>query len=242
MSTGLPGPLGIARARRLEREGFVLLPPGYLDDRVLTESRQPVLGSSAGAGGELPVRAVTEVAHHPDLLGLARQVVGAGAVPVSARSHVNAARGGTLVGDWHRNLTWGRPGGPPAAISVVLVLETFEAETGLLGLVPRTHHASRSVVGQVPRQVTSLSASPTTLLSEARSAVGTDLLADLVGAEGVVAPPWSPGAALVYDPRLVHTGVPNLLPFPVRTLAITYAFDEVCREDVAPESWDCPAC
>lgn len=242
MGTGLPGPLGIARVRRLEREGYVLLPPGYLDERVLARSRGAVLRTWGRTVGDLGVSDVAEVAHHPDPLGLARQVLGVGAVPVAVRLHVNTARGGTLVGDWHRDLTWGRPGGPPAAISVVLMLDTVEAATGLLALVPRSHHATRSVAAQVPRHVTMVSSSSTHTLSEDRLAVGSDVLASLVRAEGVVAPPWSAGAALVYDPRVVHTGVPNLLPFPVRTLTLTYAFDEVSCGESTSETWDCPAC
>ena len=54
MDSTVPGLLGIARVRRLKREGFALLPPGHLDERMLDRSRGAVIATSSTAHGRCP--------------------------------------------------------------------------------------------------------------------------------------------------------------------------------------------
>lgn len=238
----LPMPLSLARMRRLKREGYLVLPPGYLGEDLLERARRvladlvPEYGGDV-APGDCQTRALAEIhkqaavaefASDPDVLGLARQVLGPGAHVVGSRLDVSVAREGSQVGGWHRDVpgAGGMGGETPPALNLVLLLDDAVLG-GPVAFVPRTHGSEEQ----------GMSAN-----DSAPYRVSSQEFARLAGNFGIVNPPGPAGSVLVFDSRILHLGIPNLSPFPRRTLAFSYV--AAGREDVGrelDESLDCPA-
>lgn len=228
-------PLGVARLRRLRREGFLMLPPGYLGGHLLERAQAalPELLAQEGPqrvlerdgrtvrsvyGVHRSSEAIAELLHEPDLLGVARQVLGDDVYVHQSKVNVKAP----LAGDqweWHQDYVyWLHEDGlqRPDLLNVAILLDDVTEFNGPLTFIPRSH--TRGVLAGHDRSGMPLGyedapAWVSTLTADERFRVEPHLIEELARTSGLVSPKGRAGSVLLFHPNVLHASAPNLSPF-----------------------------
>ena len=231
----LPAPLSLARLRKLRREGYLLLPPDYLDGQLLeraTEALPQVLATDGPSrvmerdgrtvrsvyGVHRTCPAIADMVREPDLLGLASQVLGDEVYVHQSKVNVKAP----LAGDqweWHQDYVyWLQSDGieRPDLLNVAILLDEVNEFNGPLTFIPRSHTqgvlAGRKAYG-MPLGYEDAPEWVATLTAEEHFQIEPELIKQLARTSGLVSPKGPAGSILLFHPNILHASSPNLSPF-----------------------------
>lgn len=216
------------------RDGFVLMPPGFLPGTVVDRIAAAVPGLLGNDGPErvmerdgVTVRSVygvhrqgvvfPAVVRHPVLLGAARTLLGGDVYVHQSKVNVKAAFAGDQW-DWHQDYVyWLQDDGitRPDMVNVAVFLDDVTEFNGPLTFVPGSHrHGVLAATGRdgMPLGYEDAPGWIATLTADEKFRVHTDVIAELTADAGMVSPKGPAGSVLFFHPNLLHASVRNMSP------------------------------
>jgi ectoine hydroxylase len=239
--------LTVESVERFRRNGFLLLPPDFLDGDVpaIVADAMPQLLAGAGPRqvmerDDVTVRsvygvhqtsgAIRDVARQRQVLDAVRQIIGDGAYVHQSKINFKAP----LAGDqweWHQDYVyWLENDGirRPDLINVAVFLDDVTEFNGPLTFIPGSH--DRGVLSAtrgdgMPLGYEDAPEWVATLTAEEKYKVSGAVLEELARSNGMVSPKGPRGSVLLFDPNLLHASSPNLSPF--RRAMLIFVFNVV---------------
>ena len=244
MTNAETGPLGEAQVARYRREGFVLLPPGFLPGRTLetVASVMPAALADDGPhrimerdgstvrsvyGLHRSVPELADLARTPALLSAARQLLGDDVYVHQSKINLKAAFGGDQW-EWHQDyIYWLHGDGirKPDLLNVAIFLDEVTEFNGPLTFIPGSHTEgvlSGEFAEGMPLGYEDAPAWVATLTADEKFQVRPEVIADLACRNGLRAPKGPAGSVLVFDPNILHSSGPNISPFRRAMLMFVY--------------------
>jgi ectoine hydroxylase len=238
------GPLEAELVERYRRDGFLLLPPGYLAGDVLgavTAALPEVLAESGPRRvlerDNVTVRSVygvhqihpglRDIARHPGLLGGVRQLLADDVYVHQSKINIKAP----LAGDqweWHQDyIYWLQNDGIRKAdlVNVSVFLDDVTEFNGPLTFIPGSHERgvlAATLADGMPLGYEDAPDWVATLTAEEKFQVGAPVIEELAKANGMVSPKGPAGSVLFFNPNLLHASSPNLSPFRRAMLIFVY--------------------
>jgi ectoine hydroxylase len=238
------GPLDAELIEQYHREGFLLLPPGYLPDDVLSavESTLPSAlaedsparilerdGSTVRSvyGLHQSQPAIAELTRLPALLGAARQILGGEVYVHQSKINIKAPFGGDQW-EWHQDYVyWLQNDGiqRPDLLNVAVFLDEVTEFNGPLTFIPASH-AEGLLAGTdldgMPLGYEDAPAWVATLTANEKFQVSNATVEDLASRLGLVSPKGPAGSVLFFNPNILHSSAANISPFRRAMLMFVY--------------------
>jgi len=239
------GPLEVELVERYRHDGFLLLPPDFLNDdvlgavsavlprvlsdrgpRVILERDAVTVRSVYGVHQNVPE--IRDIARRPDMLGAVRQLLADDEVYVH-QSKINLKA--PLAGDqweWHQDyIYWLRQDGiiRPDLVNVSVFLDDVTEFNGPLTFIPGSHRGgvlAATLSDGLPLGYEDAPEWVSTLTAEEKFQVGGSVIENLARANGMVSPKGLAGSVLFFNPNLLHASSPNLSPFRRAMLILVY--------------------
>jgi L-proline 4-hydroxylase len=199
--------------------------PEILDERserTVMEASQLAVRSVYGVHQHHPI--YRDLARHPRILGLVRQLLRSSVYVYQSKVNTKAAVDGD-VWPWHQDYVfWQREDFMPEAraLTVAVFLDDVTELNGPILLIPGSHRDGvlpfETQDGPAAGYDPSVQWLPN-LIARLKYTIERQTLIDLARERGVVAAKGRAGAALFFDCNLAHASLPNLSPVD-RTLAL----------------------
>lgn len=240
-----PGrPLDADAIERYRRDGFLLLPPSFLPETVLSivDSALPEVLAEPGPARILErdgttVRsvyglhqsqpAIADLTRLPALLGAVQQLLGGEVYVHQSKINIKAPFAGDQW-EWHQDyIYWLQDDGiqRPELINVAIFLDEVTEFNGPLTFVPGSHVdgllAATDVTG-MPLGYEDAPAWVATLTANEKSQVAPTAIQELAGRHGLVSPKGAAGSVLLFNPNLLHSSAANISPFRRAMLMFVY--------------------
>ena len=234
------GPLSREQVERYDRDGFLFF-DGWLDDdavRVFREelrrlSDNPTVRNSEGVitePGSDEVRSIFAVhrrsrifdrlSRHPQLLGMARQLLGSDVYVHQSRINYKPGFRGKGFA-WHSDFeTWHAEDGMPhmRAVSASIILTDNHLFNGPLMLIPGSHKVFIPCAGETPDDKYR-----TSLKKQELGVPDEDSLARLINEAGGIRAPTGPsGSLLLFECNTLHGSNANMSPDPRSNVFFVY--------------------
>ncbi len=164
-------------------------------------------------------RPFAELCRHPELLGMARQLLGSEVYVHQSRINYKPGFEGKGF-DWHSDFeTWHAEDGMPRmrAVSFSIILTDNNEFNGPLMVIPGSHHYFVPCQGATPTNHYRQS-----LRKQRVGVPGREVLAWLVERGGIRAPKGRAGSLLVFDCNLLHGSNANMSPYPRSNVFFVY--------------------
>jgi ectoine hydroxylase len=234
-----PGPLTADQLRSYDRDGYLLIPDlltGADVVHLLAEvhrmaddphaATRPQTITERGSDVVRSIFAVhqsnkmfAKLAAHPRLAGVAQQILGDEVYIHQSRVNIKPGFHGKEF-YWHSDFeTWHTEDGMSAmrALSVAVALTDNTEHNGPLMVMPGSHRAYVSCVGETPEQNYR-----TSLQAQQIGTPDPDNLTLLAERHGIVAPKGAAGSAIFFDSNLMHGSNSNITPFPRTNAFLVY--------------------
>lgn len=237
-------PLDAAMTARYRRDGFLLLPPGFLaaaalqaiasaipsalaDDspRRILERDGSTVRSVYGLHRSDP--SISELTRLPGLLGAVRQILGDEVYVHQSKINLKAPFSGDQW-EWHQDyIYWLQGDGiqKPDLVNVAIFLDEVTEFNGPLTFI-RGSHAKGLLAGTdadgMPLGYEDAPAYVATLTAHEKFQVAPEILAELALANGLVSPKGAAGSVLFFHPNILHASAPNISPFRRAVLLLVY--------------------
>lgn len=238
------GPLGAEQVEQYQRDGYVLLPPGFLPEDFLdvvaaalpeaVERDSPArilerdgatVRSVYGLHQTLP--AIAGLTRLPALLGAVRQLVGDEVYVHQSKVNIKAPFAGDQW-EWHQDYVYWLQGDGiqrPDLVNVAVFLDEVTEFNGPLTFVPGSHRdgllAGANADG-MPLGYEDAPAWVATLTAEERFQVRPEIIEELARGKGLVSPKGPAGAVLMFHPNILHSSAANISPFRRAMLMFVY--------------------
>jgi ectoine hydroxylase len=237
-------PLDASMIEQYQRDGFLLLPPESLSGDVLASVSAVLPRVLADRGPQVilerdnvTVRSVygvhqnlaeiNEVARHPQLLGVARQLVGDEVYVHQSKVNIKAPFAGDQW-EWHQDyIYWLQNDGivKPDLINVSVFLDDVTEFNGPLTFIPGSHRdgvLAGTLVDGLPVGYEDAPDWVATLTADEKFQIEPDIIEGLARSNGMVSPKGPAGSVLFFHPNLLHASSLNLSPFRRAMLILVY--------------------
>jgi hypothetical protein len=228
------------QVRSFREDGYLFL-PGCFSSEELDEMKAelPAIFSEDSPGRVLEketgqVRSVygshqtnevfSQVVRDPRVLEPARRILESDVYVHQFKINAKLAFVGE-VWEWHQDyIFWQKEDGMPTArvVNAVVFLDEVTEFNGPLLFIPGSHRAGvldpgkrKGAAGDAPSWAADVAADLSYTLTR-------DMIAELVGTRGIVAPKGPAGSVLFFDANVAHGSGPNMSPFDRKLMLITY--------------------
>jgi ectoine hydroxylase len=237
-------PLDGALIAQFRRDGYLLLPPGYLPADTLDTIRSAMPAVLAQDGPQRiverdgrTVRSVyglhqtapvfAELARSAGLLGVAQQLLADDVYVHQSKVNLKAPFAGDQW-EWHQDyIYWLQGDGieKPDLLNVAIFLDDVTEFNGALTFVPGSHTygvLAGTLAGGMPRGYEDAPAWVATLTADEQFRIDPTVIEEQARRHGLVSPKGSAGSVLVFDPNILHSSGSNISPFPRAMLMFVY--------------------
>jgi ectoine hydroxylase len=248
-------PLGSELLDQYQRDGYLMLPPGFLGTDVLgtvdallprlyaddsprrvMERDNTTIRSVYGLHQSYPE--IAELTRSPELLGAVEQIVGHTAYVHQSKINFKAPFSGDQW-EWHQDyIYWLQNDGiqRPDLVNVAVFLDEVTEFNGPLTFVPGSHRRGVLAGTEAAGMPTGYEDAPSwvaTLTAEEKFQVGHDTVGAMVREGGLVSPKGPAGSVLFFSPNILHTSAPNSSPFRRAMVIFVYNSSDNGPHDVS---------
>jgi len=232
-------PIGAQQAEQFERDGYLVLEDMFSDEEVafLQAEAGKLLADPAALEAETVItepgsrevrsifaihaqsRVLARLAADERLAGVARFLLGDEVYIHQSRLNYKPGFQGREF-YWHSDFeTWHVEDGMPRmrALSMSVLLAENTPHNGPLMLIPGSHRAFLTCVGETPEDHYR-----TSLKKQEYGVPDEDSLAELAHRHGIVAPTGKPGSVVIFDCNVMHGSNGNITPFPRANAFLVY--------------------
>lgn len=189
-------------------------------------------------GSHMTNEAFRHLAHHPNLVGPAMQILGSKVYIFQFKINAKLAFDGD-VWPWHQDFVfWKYEDGMPdsRAITAAVFLSDVTEFNGPLFLCPGSHKN-----GEIPHSVHSNTSTSDpsqwvgNVSANLKYALEHGSVEEIVTKHGLTAPKGPSGSTLFFHPAMVHGSAPNISPFDRTLVLITYnSIENLCHPVANP--------
>ena len=237
-------PLDADAIEQYRRDGFLLLPPGFLPADVLdtvasvlpealaTDSPARILERDGATvrsvyGLHQTQPAIAELTRLPALLGAVRQLLDGEVYVHQSKINIKAPFAGDQW-EWHQDyIYWLQDDGiqRPDLINVAVFLDDVTEFNGPLTFVPGSHADGLLAATDTQGMPLGYEDAPTwvaTLTANEKFQVHPQTIENLATQHGLVSPKGPAGSVLLFNPNLLHSSAANISPFRRAMLMFVY--------------------
>jgi ectoine hydroxylase len=238
------GPLEPGAVAQYHRDGYLVLPPEFLQADVVgtTERAMPAFladdsprrilerdGTTVRSvyGLHQSTPAISDLTRLPALLGLVGQILGDEVYVHQSKVNIKAPLSGDQW-EWHQDYIYWLQGDGlqrPDLVNVAIFLDEVTEFNGPLTFIPGSHRNGVLVATRtdgMPMGYEDAPAWVATLTAEEQFKVPTETIEELTRGNGLVSPKGPAGSILLFHPNLLHSSAQNISPFRRAMLILVY--------------------